>query len=64
MCQQLLTVNLDEKLNSSKCNKMMTTLKHSRITALYYKVGYKGSFGVSQVYILWKRLDIKLDKHV
>ncbi len=40
MCQQLLTVNLDEKLNSSKCNlslepKMMTTLKHSRITALY-----------------------------
>ncbi len=29
MCQQLLTVNLDEKLNSSKCNlslepKMMT----------------------------------------
>ncbi len=71
MCQQLLTVNLDEKLNSSKCNlslepKMMTKLKHSRITALYFVVfvGYKGSFGVSQVYIFWKRLDIKLDKHV
>ncbi len=41
MCQQLLTVNLDEKLNSSKCNlslepKMMTV--HSRITALYLLV--------------------------
>ncbi len=40
MCQQLLTVNPDDKLNSSKCNlslepKIMTTLKHSRITALY-----------------------------
>ncbi len=27
-------------------------------------VGYKASFGVSHVYIFWKRLDIKLDKHV
>ncbi len=41
MCQQLLTVNLDESV-----------------------IGYKASLGVSQVYIFWKRLDIKLDKHV
>ncbi len=47
MCQQLFTVNLDEELNSSKCNlslepKMMTTLKHSRITALYMSLVTKG----------------------
>ncbi len=65
MCKQLLTVNLDKKLNSSKCNlslepKIMT-FKNYSIVCL---VGYKGSFGVSQVYFFWKRLYIKLDKHV
>ncbi len=49
MCQQLLTVNLDEKLNSSKCNlslepKMMT-VQHSRITALYVSLVTKGPLG-------------------
>ncbi len=69
MCQQLLTVNLDEKLNSSKCNlslepKMMTV--HESIQELQHCMCrcYKGSLGVSQVYIFWKRLDMKLDKHV
>ncbi len=47
MLKQLLTVNLDDKLNSSKCNlslepKIMTTLKHSRITALYVSLVSKG----------------------
>ncbi len=65
MCQQLFTVNLDEKLNSSKCNlslepKIMTFKNYSILCV----VGYKGSFGVSQVYFFWKPLDIKLDKRV
>ncbi len=64
-------MNLDEKLNSSKCNlslepKMMTV--HESIQELQHcmcpKVGYKGSFGVSPSVIFLKRLDIKLDKHV
>ncbi len=46
MCQQLLTVNLDEKLNSSKCNLSLEpnimTVKHSRITALYVSLVTKG----------------------
>ncbi len=49
MCQQLLTVNLGDKLNSSKCNlslepKMMTVHDdwHSRITALYVSLVTKG----------------------
>ncbi len=66
MCQQLLTVNLDEKLNSSKCNlslepKIMTTLKHSIITALYVT---KGRLESPKFTFFWKRLDIKLDKHL
>ncbi len=45
MCQQLLTVNLDEKLNSYKCilsleHKIMTV--HSRITAFYVSLVTKG----------------------
>ncbi len=48
MCQQLLTVNLDVKLNRSKCNlslepKIMTVhLKHSSITAFYVSLVTKG----------------------
>ncbi len=47
MCQQLLTVNLDDKLNSSKCNLSLEqnddcTLKHSRITAFYVLLVTKG----------------------
>ncbi len=69
MCQQLLTVNLDEKLNSSKCNlslepKIMTTLKHSIITALYVSLVTKGRLESPKFTFFWKRLDIKLDKHV
>ncbi len=69
MCQQLLTVNLDEKLNSSKCNlslepKWWLYIKAFKNYSIVCVVGYKGSFGVSQVYIFWKRLDIQFDKHV
>ncbi len=54
MCQQLLTVNLDKKLNSSKCDLSLDaqnydcTLKHSRITSIVCVVACKGSFGVSK----------------
>ncbi len=46
MCQQLLTVNLDVELNSSKCNlslepKIMT-VQHSSITAFYVSLVTKG----------------------
>ncbi len=62
MCQQLLTVNLDEKLNSSKCNvslepKIMTVQKHSRITAFYVSLLTKGYFD-------GKHLDINLNERV
>ncbi len=53
MCQQLLTVNLDEKLNSSSIQELQHLMCR----------GYKGSFGVSSVFF-GKRLDINLDKHV
>ncbi len=38
MCQQLLTVNLDEKLNSSKCISLEPTLMtvHKSIQELQY----------------------------
>ncbi len=59
MCQQLLTVNLDEKLNSSKCNlslepKMMTvhSLKHSRITALYVSLLQRVLWSLPSVHFL------------
>ncbi len=48
MCQQLLTVNLDVKLNRSKCNLSFRaqnddcTLKHSSITAFYVSLVTKG----------------------
>ncbi len=70
MCQQLLTVNLDVKLNRSKCNlslepKIMTVhFKAFKYYSFLCVVGYKWSFGVSECPFFGKRLDINLDKHV
>ncbi len=56
MCQQLLTVNLDEKLNSSKCNLSLEpknydcTLKYSRITVLYVSLVTKGHLETPSVF--------------
>ncbi len=41
MCQQLLTVNLDEKLNSSKCNLSLEP-SYSHLQASIYKINAGG----------------------
>ncbi len=68
MCRQLLTVNLDEKLNSSKCNLSLEPkimyIKAFKNYSIVCVVGYKGSLGSLQVSFFGKRLDINLDKLV
>ncbi len=61
ICQQLLTGNLDEKLNSSKCNlslepKIMTV--HSRITAFYVSLLTKGHLESPSVRVLSLRSSV------
>ncbi len=68
MWEQILTVNLDEKLNSSKCNLSLEpnndcTLKHSIITACYVSLVTKGHSESPSVFF-GKRLDINLDTRV